>query len=255
MNNGKLRRTALPVSVALALLFAWHVLCATGILSATIFPSPLQVWDAAIKEIGNGRLINDAIASLYRVMAGFLLAAPVGVALGLWLGLNQTVRTALLPGINFMRSLSPLAWIPFAIVWFGVGDSPTIFLIFMAAVFPIAISVIAACSTIPSVYYKVAKDYGLSSVERLTKITIPAIGPQLIAAFRITALLCWLVVVAAEMIAGRDGLGFAIWDSRNGLRMDLLVLNMIAIGLIGIAADRIIAQLTKLPNVRWGYER
>src|SRR5256885_46681 len=86
-------------------------------------------------------------------------------------------------------------------------------------------------------------------------VALPAIAPQVITALRITAGLAWVVVVAAEMIAGQDGLGFAIWDSRNGLRVDLLVVNMIVIGFIGVLIDRLLLQLTKMPSIRWGYER
>ncbi|HYG79649.1 MAG TPA: ABC transporter permease subunit, partial [Pyrinomonadaceae bacterium] len=89
----------------------------------------------------------------------------------------------------------------------------------------------------------------------LTRVTLPGIAPQVITTLRVAAGLAWLVVVAAEMIAGQDGLGFAIWDSRNGLRVDLLVVNMIVIGLIGVVIDRLLLQLTKIPSIRWGYER
>ncbi len=157
--------------------------------------------------------------------------------------------------INFFRSLSPLAWIPFAILWFGIGDLPTVFLIFMASFFPLVLATVAAVANIPSVYFRVAGDYGFSGTEVLTKVTLPAVAPQVITSLRVTAGLAWLVVVAAEMIAGRAGLGFAIWDARNGLRMDLLVCGMIVIGVIGIVIDRILLQLTKIPSVRWGYER
>jgi NitT/TauT family transport system permease protein len=84
---------------------------------------------------------------------------------------------------------------------------------------------------------------------------LPAIAPQVITTLRVTAGLAWLVVVAAEMIAGRDGLGFAIWDARNGLRMDLLIAGMIVIGIIGVAIDRLLVRLMNIPSVRWGYER
>jgi NitT/TauT family transport system permease protein len=89
----------------------------------------------------------------------------------------------------------------------------------------------------------------------VVQVTLPAIMPQVITMLRVTAGLCWLVVVAAEMIAGRDGLGFAVMDSRNGLRMDMLVAEMIVIGSIGVAIDRVLVRLTKIPSVRWGYER
>jgi NitT/TauT family transport system permease protein len=171
------------------------------------------------------------------------------------LGHEARARAAFLPLINFFRNLSPLAWIPFAILWFGIGDLPTIFLIFMAAFFPIVIATIAAVAGIPSVYFRVARDYGFSNKEILTRVTLPAIAPQVITSLRVTAGLAWLVVVAAEMIAGRAGLGFAIWDARNGLRMDLLVCGMIVIGVIGVVIDGVLLQLTKIASVRWGYDR
>ncbi len=108
---------------------------------------------------------------------------------------------------------------------------------------------------IPAVYFRVAGDYGFRGAELLTQVTLPAIAPQVITALRVTAGVAWLVVVAAEMIAGRDGLGFAIWDARNGLRMDLLVVGMIVIGIIGVLIDRLLVRFTRWPSVRWGYDR
>jgi NitT/TauT family transport system permease protein len=200
-------------------------------------------------------MFQDIIASLFRVTTGFLLAVVLGIPLGLVIGLHGGSKAALLPFVNFFRSLSPLAWIPFAILWFGVGDVPSIFLIFMSVFFPVVVSTMAAVSSIPSVHFRVARDYGLRGVEMLTQVTIPAIMPQIITTLRVTAGLAWLVVVAAEMIAGRDGLGFLIWDARNGLRNDLVVVGMVVIGLIGIGIDRILMQMTRIPSVRWGYER
>jgi len=162
---------------------------------------------------------------------------------------------AFLPIINFFRNLSPLAWIPFAILWFGVGDAASIFLIYLSAFFPVALATMAAVANIPAVYFRVAQDYGLQGAKKLTWVTLPAIMPQVITTLRVTAGLAWLVVVAAEMIAGRDGLGFAVMDTRNGLRTDLLVVEMIVIGLIGVVIDRALVRLTKIPSVRWGYER
>jgi NitT/TauT family transport system permease protein len=101
----------------------------------------------------------------------------------------------------------------------------------------------------------VAESYGLRGFEKLVEVTMPAIMPQVITMLRVTAGVCWLVVVAAEMIAGRDGLGFAVMDSRNGLRMDFLVAEMIVIGLIGVVLDRVLERLSRIPSVRWGYER
>jgi len=249
------KQRILPLVVLLVALLIWMIVSALRVFPESVFPSPLDVAKGFVEEVKAGRLLDDVVASLFRVTTGFALATFTGVPVGLWLGNHARTRTAFLPLINFFRSLSPLAWIPFAILWFGVGDLPTVFLIFMASFFPLVLATVAAVENIPSVYFRIAHDYGFNTVETLTKVTLPAIAPQVITALRVTAGLAWLVVVAAEMIAGRAGLGFAIWDARNGLRMDLLVCGMIVIGVIGIVIDRILFQLTKIPSIRWGYER
>ena len=249
------RARALPLAALAVALAVWGALAAAGVFPESAFPSPWAVARGLFEEVRTGRLPNDVVASLFRVTAGFTLAVALGLPLGLWLGHSARARAALLPAVNFYRSLSPLAWIPFAILWFGIGDLPAVFLIFMASFFPVVLATAAAVSGVPAVYYRVAADYGFRGAELLTRVTLPAIAPQVITALRVTAGLAWLVVVAAEMIAGRDGLGFAIWDARNGLRMDLLVSGMIVIGLIGVALDRLLVRLTRVPSVRWGYER
>ncbi len=251
----RIKSILFPMAVAAALIVFWTVVWKTGAFHESAFPSPLAVLRGFGEEIRSGRLFNDLITSLFRVCCGFAIAVALGVPMGLWLGQKLSARLAFLPIINFFRNLSPLAWIPFAILWFGVGDSASIFLIFLAAFFPVALATMAAVANIPAVYFRVAQDYGIRGIERLTQVTLPAIMPQVITTLRVTAGLAWLVVVAAEMIAGRDGLGFAVMDTRNGLRTDLLVVEMIVIGLIGVVIDRALVRLTKIPSVRWGYER
>ncbi len=243
-----------PLIVVAIIVGVWAIFSAKKIFDPNSFPPPKEVLAGFQEEFHHG-LFDNIVASLYRVMIGFGLAAALGTPLGLWMGLKFSIRVALLPTVNFFRSLSPLAWIPFAILWFGIGDSPAIFLIFMAAFFPIALATCAAVANVPQIYFRVARDYGLSGSKLLTQVTLPAIMPQVITSLRVTAGLSWLVVVAAEMIAGKDGLGFAIWDARNGLRPDLLAVGMIVIGALGVVLDRLLVQLTKIPSVRWGYER
>ena len=245
----------LPLLVLVIAVAVWYGLSLLHVFPQSVFPSPLAVAKGLGEEVRSGRLADDLVASLFRVTTGFIIAVALGVPTGLWLGHHVRSRFALLPAINFFRNLSPLAWIPFAILWFGIGDLPAIFLIFMACFFPIVVATVAAVANIPSIYFRVARDYRFSGLELLTKVTLPAIAPQAITSLRVTAGLAWLVVVAAEMIAGRDGLGFAIWDARNGLRMDLLVAGMIVIGVIGVVIDRVLIRLTGIRSVRWGYER
>jgi NitT/TauT family transport system permease protein len=256
--RGPVPRVRIPLLALLtpaALVLLWTVVSSTGLFPPSLFPRPLDVARGIGSELASGRLLSDAVASLFRVSAGFLLAVALGLPAGLLLGHSARARQAFLPLVNFFRSLSPLAWIPFAILWLGIGDAPAIFLIFMAAFFPIVLSTAAAVAGIPSVYFRVARDLGVTGPRLLTGVTLPAIAPQVITTLRVVAGLSWLVVVAAEMIAGRDGLGFAVWDARNGLRIDLLAAEMVVIGLIGAAIDRVLVQLTHIPSVRWGYER
>ncbi len=247
-------KVALPVSLVILLAGSWYFISAKHIFTDSVFPSPSSVIDAFNEKLHH-RLYDDLIASLYRVSAGFTLSVLLGIPLGLWMGLNPLIRTTLMPAVNFMRSLSPLAWIPFAIMWFGLGDSPSIFLIFMTAFFPIALSTCAAVGNVPSILFRVGRDYEMTGIELLFGVTLPAIMPQIITSLRITAGLSWVVVVAAEMLAGQDGLGFLIWDGRNKLRPDQVVVGMIIIGIIGVIIDRLLAQLTRIPSVRWGYDQ
>lgn len=245
----------LPLIVIAGALAIWWCLSATGVFPPSLFPTPLQVLEGLRTEVGSGRMPDDITASLFRVAAGFSLGVALGVPCGLWLGHSKLSRLAFLPGVNFFRALSPLAWLGFAILWFGIGDRSSTFLIFMATFFPLVLATIAAVDNIPRVYFRVARDYGMRGRELLQQVTLPAIMPQLITSLRVTAGLAWVVVVAAEMNGAQEGLGFAIIDARNGLSPDLLVANMIVIGLIGMALDALLLRLSRIPSVRWGYDR
>jgi len=248
-------RLLLPLGILVAALILWIGMTALRVFPDSAFPYPTAVGRGFLEEVRSGRLYADIVASLFRTATGFGLSVVLGIPFGLWLGLSARARIAWLPAVNFFRSLSPIAWIPFAILWFGIGDVPVIFLVFMATFFPLVLSVADAVTRIPAVFFKVARDHGISGLELLTRVIFPAILPQLITALRVTAGMAWLVLVAAEMIAGREGLGFAIHDARNGLRTDLVVVGMAVIGAIGVVLDHLLRGLTRIPSVRWGYER
>lgn len=243
------------MAVIAGMLLAWQAICMSGLIPAYQLPSPGDVARSFREEIVNGRLANDIIASLWRITIGFGISALLAIPAGLWLGQHARGRQAFVPVLNFFRFLSPLAWIPFAILWFHIGDKPAIFLIFLAAFFPLALSTMAAVANIPKIYFRVAHDYNYKGMELLTKVTFPAVLPQVVTALRVTYGIAWVVIVAAEMVGCQDGLGYGIWDARNGLRLDTAVCYMLIIGVLGMLADRLLAQLTKLPNIRWGYER
>lgn len=245
----------MPVVVLLGFLLVWFLISYFDLFPAYALPSPASVWLSFLEELKAGRLVNDIVASLWRVGIGFTLSTVLGIPVGLYLGQHLRARQAFVPMLNFFRFLSPLAWIPFAILWFHIGDKPAIFLIFMASFFPLALATMIAVATIPHIYFRVAQDYNYKGLELLTKVTFPAVLPEIITALRVSYGISWVVIVAAEMVGCQDGLGYGIWEARNGLRLDSAVCYMIIIGLLGMGIDRLMAQLTKLPAVRWGYER
>jgi NitT/TauT family transport system permease protein len=214
-----------------------------------------EIFHGLVEELTSGRMGADVYASLFRLFAGLFLAILVGTPLGLWLGHHSRVRRFLVPPLNFLRSISPLAWIPFAVVWFGIGDPPVIFLIFVGCLLPWLFATAHAVQTVPDVYFRVAHDHHFQGWELLSRITFPAIAPSLLQTSRLIATLGWIILVPAEMLAGREGLGFAIMDARNGMRIDLLVVNILVIGALAHAVDTLLQRLALRPEVRWGHER
>jgi len=243
----------LPLAVGVLLLFAWHF--AVWLSGSDIFPTPKLVLLGLVELAQQGLLLKYVVASLFRVTWGFGLAVLVGVPLGLVLGWFRFAFVALNPFIQILRPISPIAWIPVAILWFGVKDTAPIFLIFLASVFPITVSAMAAVMNMQQVYLRAAQNFGLSGLPLFRRVILPAALPQIITGIRIALGVAWLVVVAAEMIAVNSGLGYLIIDARNALRMDLVVVGMITIGAIGIGLDALFARIARIPSVRWGFER
>jgi NitT/TauT family transport system permease protein len=249
-----LTRVGLPLGVAVGLLLAWDV--SVRISGSDLFPKPLEVLKGIVELAQKGLLIKYIVASLFRVTVGFSLAVLVGVPMGLLLGWFQTLFSAFNPIIQILRPISPIAWIPVAILWFGVDDRSPIFLIFLASVFPITVSAMAAVQNIQQVYIRAARNFGLDGLELFRRVIFPATLPQVLTGLRIALGVAWLVVVAAEMIAVNSGLGFLIIDARNaGKRYDLVVAGMVMIGLIGLGLDQLVRRLEKFDEVRWGYSR
>lgn len=242
----------LPLLVAAALLIAWHG--AVRMSGSDLFPTPIEVLKGIIELAKHGLLLKYIVASLFRVSWGFGLAVLVGVPLGLVLGWFRPAFLAMNPIIQILRPISPIAWIPVAILWFGVKDTAPVFLIFLASVFPITVSSMAAVQNMQSVYIRAAQNFGLTGFSLFRRVIFPAALPQIITGIRIALGVAWLVVVAAEMIAVNSGLGYLIIDARNaGKRYDLVVAGMALIGVIGLILDLLVRRLEKFDEVRWGY--
>ncbi len=244
----------LPLLVAVALVALWHLAVLWS--GSDMFPTPGQVLTGLIELVQQGLLVKYIVASLFRVTAGFGLALLIGIPFGLVLGWFGRAFFAFNPMIQVLRPISPIAWIPVAILWFGVSDLAPIFLIFLASLFPITTSAIAAVQNIQLVYLRAARNFGVKGLALFKQIVFPAALPQIITGVRLALGVAWLVVVAAEMIAVNSGLGYLIIDARNaGKRYDLVVAGMVLIGLIGLILDLLVRKLQTLDEVRWGFSR
>jgi NitT/TauT family transport system permease protein len=247
-----LKRALVPLTGIAAAIAAWQI--AVTISPSPLIPGPLQALLAIGELAQKGLLVKYVVASLFRVTWGYLAALFVAVPAGILLGLWKRGELAMNPILQVLRPISPLAWIPIAILWFGVGDLSAMFLIFLASALPLTVTAMHAVHDIEAVHLSAGLNFGLSRTELVRSVILPAILPQLLVGMRLTLGIAWLVVVAAEMIAVNSGLGFLIIDARNaGNRYDLVIAGMILIGLIGVALDILMRRLERLRSVQWGY--
>lgn len=248
----RLKDSVSATLVIAALIGLWWLLVL--LTHSMIFPTPWAVLAGAWELAEDGSLWRHIGASLMRVAVGFGLAVCVAVPLGLWMGWVRGAFSTLNPIVQILRPISPIAWIPIAILWFGVGDASPIYLIFISSVFPMIVQTIVGVHTIEKRYLRAAENFSVSRRVLFMRVVIPAVLPQILVGMRIGLGVAWLVVVAAEMIALHSGLGYMIIDSRNaGNRYDLVIAGMIIIGLIGLMLDGGMRRLEGLRWVRWRY--
>ncbi|WJR36015.1 ABC transporter permease [Mycobacteroides immunogenum] len=213
---------------------------------------PDKVWPAAIDLLNRGVLLQDAGVSLWRLLIGLSLAAVIGVPLGLLLGVSATAERAARPLIQFLRMISPLSWTPIAVAVFGIGNQPVIFLIAAAAVWPILINTTAGIHAIEPGYLDVARSFHATRFEVLTSVLLPGIRSHIQTGVRIALGIAWVVLVPAEMLGVRSGLGYQILNARDQLAYDQVVAVIVVIGALGyaldVAARRLLAPGLRVPG-------
>lgn len=250
----KLKNILYPSAVVVGLLALWWIVVVQT--QSLIFPTPSQVFTGMLQLAQDGSLWVHIGASLMRVAAGFIMAVLIGVPMGLWMGRVDGVYRTLNPLFQILRPISPIAWIPLTILWFGVGNTSPVFLIFLASVFPLIVQTSAGVHTIEQRYLRAAENFGVSRAVLLRQVIFPAVLPEILVGMRVGLGVAWLVVVAAEMIAPVSGLGYLIIDSRNaGSRYDLVIGVMIIIGVIGLLLDTGMRRLEQIKSIRWRYGR
>ena len=244
------KRTAQSIAGIALLIVLWAI--AIRASGTRILPGPWKVVRAIAELTRNGLLIKHVVASLFRVTWGYLSAVALGIPLGLCLGWFRRGERTLNPILQLFRPISPLAYIPIAILWFGVGDLAAIFIIFVASFLPLTLTAMNAVHHIPEVHLNAGRNFGLSSAQLVRHVIYPAVLPQLLVGMRLALGIAWLVVVAAEMIAVNSGLGFLIIDSRNaGGRYDLVIAGMVLIGAVGLCLDVAMRRMERSRGLRW----
>jgi NitT/TauT family transport system permease protein len=240
----------LPVLAGAAALLFWHV----ATIHSTVMPSPWKVL-RGFEELAHKKiLVRYVLDSLSRVARGYLIAVALGLPAGVALGYYAALQRSVDPLVQILRPISPLAWMPLAVVWFGVGDAAPIFLIFIGAFFPVLLWTAEGIHSVSRVHLLAGRNFCTSNFEIVRRVLIPAAFPKILIGLRTALGIAWLVVVAAEMIAVNSGLGYLIIDSRNaGQRYDLVIAGMLLIGVIGLILDAALQRAEKLKFVAWGF--
>ena len=251
--RGLSRETRLGWATILAFLVLWKLVHASGIFPPWAFPSPEQVLLAFVKTLRSGELLKNTWASVARQLVGVALAALVGIPLGIALGASRNARAALLPLCRLMYPIPGIAWIPLAILWFGIGFKSTVFVIFFSGIWPILFNTMTGVATLDGQYTDVARVYLAPRLFYVRRILIPGSLPYIITGIRLTYGVGWRVIVGAEMISSITGLGFMIDDARWQLRPDIMVAGMITIALIGwVMENWAFDWLERVTLERWG---
>ena len=261
------------VLVPVALLILWELASRTGLVSAVVLPPPSAVavkwWSGLLPALPydpgqesylswlfSGEMPHDAASSLSRVVSGFLIGAGLAVPVGLVLGTNDGLYALFNPLLQVLRPIPPIAYIPLAIVWFGLGNPPALFLIALGTFFPVLVNTIAGVRQVDSIYIRAARNLGANSWTMFRRVILPAASPYVLAGMRIGIGTAFIVVIVAEMIAVSDGLGYRILEAREYMWSDKIIGGMLTIGILGLIIDGAMSRLND-HLLRWhrGLER
>ena len=248
------KRTLQGTIVPVVLLVVWEALTRGGFINPQILPAPSQVllkWIAYLKPLEpydpagtsylawffSGELPHDALASIIRVVGGFGIGAGLALPLGLLMGGSARIYQLMNPLVQLLRPIPPIAYIPLAILWFGLGNPPAFFLISLGAFFPVLMNTISGVRTVDEIYIRAARNLGASGATLFLRIILPAATPHILTGLRVGIGVAFIVVIVAEMIAVNNGLGFRILEAREFMWSDKIIAGMITIGLLGLAID------------------
>ncbi|WP_433440395.1 ABC transporter permease [Nonomuraea sp. CA-141351] len=224
----------IAVAIGLAL---WTLLAVVGVQG---LPTPLQVAAKAGELIADGTLLEDALASLRRVLLGFLLGTLLAVPVGFLMGWYATARGLLEPYVQFFRTIPPLAIIPLAIVLLGIGEVPKVFVIFLAAFLSSVVATFQGVVDVDKTLINAARVLGASDRTIFLKVVVPASTPFILVGMRVGLGSAWGTLVAAELIAAQEGLGFRMQQAQLYYDLSTIFVGLITIGVLGLLMDRLL---------------
>jgi taurine transport system permease protein len=235
---------------ALALIVLWSVVTGMGWVKPLFLPSPAAVWQkfllATTEGVSNSTLIQHTVASLGRVLGAFLFALVTAVPVGILMGVNRVVRGLFDPIIEFYRPLPPLAYLPLIIIWFGIGEFPKIFLIYLAIFAPMAIAARAGVRSVSIEQIHAAYAMGATRAQVIIQVILKAAMPEIFTGMRIGIGVGWTTLVAAEMVAAHRGLGFMVLNAAEFLASDTVIMGIVVIGGFAFVFDLMLRYLEKI---------
>lgn len=226
-------------ALAFALLGLWEVGVRYGLVNGDLFPPPSAVGKSIVELAQLGILWTDIYASVLRVTIGFLIATAVAMALAIVLARSDRLAFYVMPIVELIRPISVIAWIPLAILWFGLGNKPAWFIIFLGSFFPIFTNTYLGFRSVEHIHVQVAECLGANRWLFTREVLLPSALPYILTGMRIGLGVGWMCVIAAEMIASTSGLGYMIQLARSLIETEKVVGGMIVIGVIGFAMNQI----------------
>ncbi|HML88247.1 MAG TPA: ABC transporter permease [Methylomusa anaerophila] len=232
---------ALPITI----LGLWEMVTELQLFSPAILPSPKQVIITFEELILSGELQSDLAISLSRVLKGYGAAVILGVGFGIFMGIYTRVNRFFMLVFDAVRQIPPLAWIPLIILWFGIGETSKVVIIFKAAFFPVLVNTISGIQNVSGNYLEVARICRTNKIDLLRKVYFPASLASIFVGLRLGLGAAWMTMVAAELIAASSGIGYRINDGRELSQPDMVVVGMIVIGVVGVIMDMALKILAK----------
>lgn len=230
-------RYAAPIVVPGLILMTWQLSVDFGLIPSTIFASPTSVIHSFFALSQSGELLSHSVVSLNRLFVGFLIGALLGFCTGILIGTYKELERYFSPTLSLLSPIPPVAWIPLLIIFFGIGEGSKIALIAIGAFFTVLPNVINGIRDTDVKYVELSRCFEKSRAEMIWEIFIPSAFSQLMISARVALGLCWILLIAAEVIASSSGLGWLIWDSRNFSRPDEMLVGMVTVGILGKGTD------------------